>query len=535
MPDATFDAVIVGSSHNAVTLAAYLARAGMSVAIFERRHEDGGCAHTDTEVTAAGFRHNLHAQYMEFIEYMPIYEDFELEKHGARMIYPEAQVGITFADGRPPIILYNPHHMDKTYESIARYSKHDAEVWRDIKTKVTQYDKLLAAFLYTPPDTAPDEERSVRAERMQQLWSLFGLPATYQNKTPKVIIDELFETPELRALLYRQTPEWGANLHTSPGSMFIFSTVWLAGIHYLSVGGTHTLFHAMANAALSEGVALRFNRPVVRINVRNGRATGVTLKDGSEIEARKVVVSGADPNTTWLELVGEENLSLMRQERMASWEYGPHMVLAVPSFALHEPPDYKSAKHDPAINKCFYTLVGFETPEEVSDYILEAYGGAIPKRPGAGTWVNTLWDPTQAPAGKHAMNGWFFFPKASCLTPEEWDEVRATYLDRFLAHWQQYAPNMTEENVIAKKLYTPYDQEQGMKLPEGDFSHGHPASGGVFVPRRYWYRTEIDGLYQCSAAVGGAGISTAGGYSCFKVICEDYELPRIWEKPQRIY
>ena len=73
-----------------------------------------------------------------------------------------------------------------------------------------------------------------------------------------------------------------------------------------------------------------------------------------------------------------------------------------------------------------------------------------------------------------------------------------------------------------------------MKLPEGDFSHGH-VGGGIFGRHKYWYRTEIGGLYQCSAAVGAAGISTAGGYSCFKVICEDYELPRIWEKPQRIY
>jgi len=38
-----------------------------------------------------------------------------------------------------------------------------------------------------------------------------------------------------------------------------------------------------------------------------------------------------------------------------------------------------------------------------------------------------------------------------------------------------------------------------------------------------------------AAGVGGPGISSAGGYSCFKVICEDYELPRIWEKPGRLY
>src|SRR4030067_1049908 len=118
MADASYDAVIIGAGHNGLTLAAYLARAGLSVGVFERRHEDGGGANTE-EATVPGFWHNLHAQYMEFIDYMPFYHDFGLEKLGARMIYPEAQLGITFADGRPPIVIYNPCFREKTYESSA--------------------------------------------------------------------------------------------------------------------------------------------------------------------------------------------------------------------------------------------------------------------------------------------------------------------------------------------------------------------------------------------------------------------------------
>jgi phytoene dehydrogenase-like protein len=536
VPDATFDAVIVGAGHNGLCLAAYLARAGLSVGVFERRHDEGGGAHTESDVTVPGFYHNLHAQYMEFIDYMPMYEDFELEKHGARMIRPEVQIGITFADGRPPLIIYLPEHMDQTYASIARYSKHDAETWKEIKGKVTHYDKLFAGFLYGPAaDPARGDDVAGGEQRARDFWDLLGLPATYMYKCPKVIIDELFETPELRALLYRQCVEWGSNLHAGTGWGFVYSVVWFCGIHHLSVGGTHTLAHAMANVSLREGVTLRFTSPVVKINISDGHATGVTLKDGSKIEARRLVASNADPRTTFVDLVGEERLSPMRQERLAGWRFGPEHVLATPSFALHEAPDYKSAKHDPAINKCFYTIVGFETDTQVSEYILEAYGGAVPKRPGAGTWVNSLWDPTQAPAGKHAMNGWFFFPNASCLTEKEWDEVRATYNDRFLELWGQYAPNMTKDNVIAHSLYVPFDIEKKIGMPEGDFSHGRPGHIEIGRARRNWYRTEIDGLYLCDASVGGGGISAAGGYNCFKVICEDYELPKVWQKPTRFY
>lgn len=539
MPDASFDAVIVGAGHNGLCLAAYLARAGLSVGIFERRHDEGGGAHTESDVTVPGFYHNLHAQYMEFMDYMPFYYDFELHKHGARVIRPECQLGITFADGRPPIVMYSPDLLDKSCESIARYSKHDAEVWKEIKGKVTQYDKLLAAWLYSPPpDPARGDDVGEVQRQADQTWALLGLPDTYMYKCPKVIIDELFETPELRALLYRQCVEWGSNLHdvhAGGGWGFVLSVVWFAGIHYLSIGGTHTLAHAMANACLREGVILRFTSPVVKINLKNNHATGVTLKDGSIIEARKLVASNADLRTTFIDLIGMEHLSPLRRERLANWRFGPETVLATPSFALHNPPDYKSAKHDPAINKCFYTVVGFESDQDVSNYILEAYGGAVPRTPGAGTWVNTLWDPSQAPPGKHSMNGWFFFPNASCLSEEQWDEVRATYNDRFLELWGRYAPNMKPDNVIAHRLHVPFDIEKKIGMPEGAFSHGQPGHVEIAGAPMYWYRTEIEGFYLCGASVGHSGVSAAGGYNCFKVICDDYKLPEIWQRPERFY
>ncbi len=535
MADASFDAIIIGAGHNGLSLGAYLAKAGLSVGIFERRHEDGGGANTE-EATVPGFHHNLHAQYMEFIDYMPIYHDFELEKMGARMIKPDAQLGITFADGRPPIVIYRPGLEEKTHASIAQYSKHDADTWCEMKGKVVANEKVFARFLYSSPEQGDDYSYDEVIGALFGLASQLGLKLTDMGRSPKVLIDTYFESPELRTLLYRQCVEWGSNLHAGGGAGFLLSVLWLSAMHYMSVGGTHTLAHAMANACLKQGAVLRFGNPVVKILLSDGRVTGVRLKDGTEVEAKKLVASNADPKQTFLELIGEEHLSPFRLERLAHWRYGPEHVLGTPSFALHEAPAYKSARWNPDIDHCFYTLVGFETPEQMSDYILEAYGGAIPSRPGAGTWVNSLWDPTQAPPGKHAMNGWFFFPRASCLMPEEWDEVRATYNHRFLALWQEYAPNMTPKNVIAHKLYTSFDMEKKIAMPEGDFSHGRAGiySGEVFG-RGYRFRTEFPGLYLCGASAGGGGISTAGGYNAFKVICHDFGLPKIWQQSCRDY
>jgi phytoene dehydrogenase-like protein len=391
--------------------------------------------------------------------------------------------------------------------------------------------------LYRPQEAEEDGQAAMDAMgAMMELLGELGLKATDFGKSPKVTIDRLFESTELRALLYRQCVEWGANLHASYGGGFLGSVLWLSAVHKMSVGGTHTLAHAMANAALKAGACIRFTKPVVQIILKKGRAAGIRLKDGTEIEAKKLVASNVDPRQTFVDFIGEENLEPFRRERLAHWRFGPEHVLGTPSFALHEAPAYKSARWNPDIDRCFYTVVGFETAEQVSDYILEAYGGAIPSRPGAGTWVNSLWDPTQAPPGKHAMNGWFFFPKASCLTPGEWDEVRATYNDRFLKLWRKYAPNMTRKNVFADRLYTSFDIEKRIGMPEGDFSHGRPGGGmGIAGGQQYQYRTEIPGLYLCGASAGGGGISTAGGYNAFKVICRDYGLPKVWQQPSRDY
>ena len=536
----SYDAIVVGGGHNGLTLAAYLQRAGMQTLLLERRHEWGSGLSTE-EATLPGFLHNTHAQYMEFIDYMPFYRDFGLEELGAKMIYPVNQCGITFADGRPPIIVHNPDHLDLTYKSIAQYSKHDAEVFCELKRKTMEIDYLFCSLYWNPP-IAPDEgSLSSGPEMTVALLKHLGLGKEILSKSVKVAIDETFETPELRMMLYRQSmewgvpPEWGAS-----GFAFIVSICWLIGIWKMCVGGSHTLSHAMESACRREGVAMRENSHVKRIIVKGGRAVGVELADGTKFEARKLVASNADLKQTLFELAGRENLSDQWIKRTSDFRIGPDHCLATTAFALKEAPDYKSAKWDPNINKTFYTIVGYETPEDMVNYIREATQGKIPSSPGSGTWVNSLWDPTQAPPGKHSMTGWYFFPKASELTPEEWDEVRATYNEKFRQVWERYAPNMTRDNVLADALYTPLDMEQKNLMREGCFSNGSIAADQMGwmrpFPEASQYRTEIEGLYLCGPFTHpGGGVFAACGYNAFKSIVSDYDLPKLWEQTDRGY
>lgn len=541
MTKKVYDAIIIGGGSMGLCLGAYLQRYGMETAIFERRHEEGSAIFT-SECTAPGFLHNLHAQYMEFMDWMPFYFDFELEKLGARTIYPKAQAGIAFSDGRPPIVLYsieNPENFELTRKSIAVYSKHDADTFVDIMQKMSAMSGMFAGGLYSPP-AQPSPEMPDPSAAGGMALEFLGIPKHLAQGTPRSVIDYLFETPEFRALLYRMSVEWAMPIECmglGAGAISIF------GIYLnwrLMVGGTHTLAHAMVMAGVREGMDFFESSEVTKILLTNGKATGVRLKDGTEVEAKKIVASNADLKATLLKMVGEDNLSPLWAKRAKDFIIGPSCVLASTGLALHEAPDYKSARHNPDINKTFYTVVGFDTPEEVLEYCRDAENGRIPRIPGAGTWVNSLWDPTYAPPGKHSLCGWFFFPKASSQSREEWEEVRATYNDRFIERFSKWAPNMTRDNVIADYFYTPQDQEDEMRLMEGDFANGamRPDQMGSNrpFPEASMYRTEIEGLYLCGPYTHpGPGASAACGYNAFKVIAEDYGLEKFWEKNERGY
>jgi phytoene dehydrogenase-like protein len=524
MGDRTYDAIVIGAGHNGLCLAAYLARAGLSTAIVERRHEEGGGVNTE-EPMVPGFRFNLHAQYMEFFDIMPMIRDFDLEDLGLRTVMPEAQAGITFADGRPPVILHRPDLLERTHANLSRYSKADADTYVELKQRAAALEPMLAAGLYSPPGDLPAPDQAMMAE---MVFGDMGITGDYAVKSPKVVIDELFETPELRALLYRATPEWGFPIdQTGTGTGFLTFIMWTMANWKLVLGGTHGLAKAMTQACYREGVELIENTSVDRVLIEDGRAVGVSTRTG-DIRATRCVASNADLQQTMLDMVGPEHLSERWVKRSKAFRYGPSHVLGTPMFCLFEAPEYTSARHDPDINRCFYTMVGFDGPDDTARYIRDAYSGVLPQ-PAAGTWVNSLWDPAQAPAGRHAATGWYFLPPASALSEAEWSDVRATYNDRFIEQWRRAAPNMTAANIIDQRLYTPDQMERKNMMREGDFSNGEfsPDQMGANrpFPEASNYRTEISGLYLCGpSSYPGGGVHAACGYNSFKAIAQDLEL-----------
>jgi len=100
----SYDFVIVGSGHNGLACAAYLAKAGASVLVLERGHDVGGSCST-SEATLPGFRHNICSVVHTHIPTSPVYRDLELERHGVKYVYPEHLRGTLFP-GDESIVMY---------------------------------------------------------------------------------------------------------------------------------------------------------------------------------------------------------------------------------------------------------------------------------------------------------------------------------------------------------------------------------------------------------------------------------------------
>ncbi len=96
--ESEWDVVVIGAGPNGLMTAAYLAKAGLKVALVERRYEIGGGLATD-EILFPGYYSNVHAVYHMMVDFMPVLRDFDLQRHGVVWIKPNLQTAMVFEDG----------------------------------------------------------------------------------------------------------------------------------------------------------------------------------------------------------------------------------------------------------------------------------------------------------------------------------------------------------------------------------------------------------------------------------------------------
>lgn len=562
MADATYDAVVVGGGTKSLVTAMYLAKyAGMSVGIFEKRKEIGGSMKT-REGAAPGFYCDFCGTEMLVEYFLPIYRDFpDYEEKGLDLYRFDACHCLVHLDSRSVIPIYDSEvdpSGERTAKEIARFAgEKDAETFQKIDDLWhhggLREAKLKQAFGLLEHPKEPEKQPLLMFLKDYMKRPDAIIDEEFMNLPLKQAVNSLWESELMRYFFQTRGPMPGDEFgdmplpkdmsppEDMPTPMFLMpgmNSMILTRYnrtHRSTKGGTHSLAHFYIRNLLEYGAEFFANSPVQNIIIENGTAKGIRLADGTEIEAKQLVL-GAQSHVDLAVLVGKDHLSekaykktlrildtfIGVQENWYTW-------------ALHEPPDWWAAEINPVINNAKDIRLG-EMPDcaAISQRNGVLFSGKEPEESMIRIMNHSFNDPSRAAPGKFTMMTGEFCLGPRLRTVREWMEYKKSHAEKVIKVFQKFAPNMTWDNVIGYDPATPWDHK--------DFClRGAPGITGVWgsepIPGFFNYRTPIKNLYGTGDAWAPnilgmleGGVGPEEGYVCYKAIAKDLGLTgQPWE------
>jgi phytoene dehydrogenase-like protein len=460
-----YDVIVVGGGHNGLTAACYLQKAGYKVLVTERLEKAGGGAWTeeatlrDSSITSLSLFHGI-------LHMGPVYKDLELAK------YERSISGLT----RRLVLCSQTEHalfctgiLTRPAERSALFSKKDAEVYRELAMNFRVIvDNMISPWFFNPP-----QPNSLAAMAMEG--SVEGLNMLrMQLSSPKNVIEEMFESNELKSVLLAFIKEFGGAPDILGFGVFV--PMMLGETHdphgwTICKGGSGKLGEAFVKCLEAHGGRVMTNAEVKRIIIDGDTATGIELADGTVIKADKMVITNLEPHTTFKKLIGEDKLTPQFKHSVERWR-AEDTVLFTTHLALDEPLKWKCAEFNPDINRCLGVLL-VDNPQELYDDFAEISMQKLPSYPRMFTAYPTAIDPSQAPEGKGTAMGWQYVPyKLRDKTPDDWDNVKEEFSRRCIEVWSQYVTNM-DKALLKVHVMSPRDTERKWtSMVHGGFNHG---------------------------------------------------------------
>jgi phytoene dehydrogenase-like protein len=523
-----FDAIVIGAGHNGLVTAAYLAKAGQKVLVLERRPTVGGIV--ATEEIYPGFKYSSCAHLSQSFS-RNIIDDLELTKHGLETLALNPLLFAPLPDGNALMI---PSEPAKIAERIGRFSRSDASKFESFTALVERLSAALRLLLSAAMPDGAGRKRLDISEVVKLGWRLQRLGQAHLQSFLRILpmsvadfLNEWFETEILKASLAAtglfgtftgpraQGTSYVYLHHLSGGSNGVFRSAEIIR------GGMGNLPQAIARAAEHYGAEIRTNAEVQTIVTKDGKATGVMLRDGMEILAT-AVVSNADVKRTFLRLLEPTYLD-------------PHFLLQVRNIrsrgntakinlALDRLPNFTSAGGNSAAGYLGGVIHIGPTIDYLERSADDAKYGRVSKEPFMEITIPSLTDQTLAPPGKHVMSIWMH-SAPYYLREGDWHEQRDLLGDAAVNLLTQYAPGL-KDSILHKEVLTPLDLEEKFGLTEGHLYHAELALDQIFfmrpVPGWARYRTPIEHLYLCGSGTHpGGGITGLPGQRAAKEILRD--------------
>jgi phytoene dehydrogenase-like protein len=503
------DAIVIGAGHNGLITAAYLARAGLEVVVLERAGILGGAA--VTEELWPGFRCDTGAHHIGGL-HPALWKDLDLSRHGAELFRPDPTVMTPLPAGGGLVLRRD---LAATAKSIELHSPADAGRWEAFAGLVARVASLLETVHATVPPRVPQVSGSDLPDLVRLGARLRGLGRKKMMEALRVLpmtaeelLSEWFETDALKGTIGAVALTGMAQGPMATGTaMMLFhhhvgAEPGVVRPQVRARGGTGALAAALAGTAKAAGVQVRTQAQVERILVGDGAVRGVVLRGGEEVLS-DLVVSSADPTSTFLELLDPTDLdsSFVRDVRSIRYRGATAKV----HLALGELPKFEGVEES-ALTGAISISPSLEYLERASD---AAKYGAISEEPYLEAVIPTILDPILAPEGRHVMSVLVQYAPYNLSAPG-WDASRRAELgDRTVATLARYAPNLPDA-ILERQVSAPADLEDRFGLREGNIYHGEMTLDRLFfmrpVPGWARYDTPVRGLYLC-----GAGSHPGGG------------------------
>lgn len=503
----TYDAIVVGAGHNGLVAAAYLAKAGRSVLVLERRDVLGGAA--VSEAVWPGWTVST-ASYVCSLLHPSVVADLKLKSYGYEAYAKDPSSFAPLPDGRSLLL---GRDAATNAREIAAFDPGDVAGFEAFEAEATRLGStLFDAFERDDPENVRFDDATIE--------TLHGSAAS--------LVERYVRTPVLQATL---ATDGLIGTYAGPREA---GTAYVLAYHYAGRalgsqgawgfvrGGMGSISRALALCARMAGATFATSAKVARILVRDGRTYGVALVDGTEHHA-DVVLSGADPIATFAEMLEPADLPSTLAKRVADWRIeGCSLKL---NLALGELPNF-TARPGNDVARAHHRATIHVAP--TIDYLQRAHDdarafGASPA-PMLECFMQTPTDASLAPPGKHLLSifaQYYPYHRADGA----WDGgKRKAARDTIVATLARYAPNLPNA-IENEQLLAPPDLEERFGLHGGHIFHGELLPGQI-LSERFATRTPIAGLYLCgSGASPGGCVSGIPGLRAARAVAVDTFAP----------
>lgn len=524
------DVLIIGGGHNGLVCAAYLAAAGLEVAVLERRGIVGGAA--VTEEFHPGFR-NSTASYTVSLLNPQVIADLRLVEHGLRVVERPYSNFLPLPDGSAFRLGGEAGQAD-----LMRRSPRDAERLPQYHAMLERVVAVLRELMSRTPPNVSDrfvladwlaswkvarELRHLDMRGRRDLLDLF-------TKSAGELLDHWFECEPLKAALGWDSVVGNFASPYTPGSAYVllhhvFGEVnGKQGVWGHAIGGMGAITQAMAAECRARGVAIHLDAPVASLRVDGGRVSGAVLADGREFGAR-CVISNVNPRLLYQQLVPQEAQPDELRERIARYRCGSGTFRM--NVALSELPDFSAA---PGTALAPHHQSGILVAPSLG-YMERAYFDAKSREHNPG-WarepivelvISSTLDDSLAPRGQHVAS--LFCQHVNPEVDGGWDAHRDTVARLMIDTVDRVAPNFAR-SVLGYRALSPLDLEREYGLIGGDIFHGSLGADQLFSARPLLgqgnYRGALAGLYLCGSGTHpGGGVTGLPGRNAAREVLRD--------------